>query len=296
MPNRSQAEFGEIKARCAESRLVATRPSEILNPKTETDPAQPTLIKVTQEQFAKLIDKQVQLDLDFLDALAHLEAVRSVRDQNADKINDELKSRIEEEFKKSSKVAALIDQMHESEEFTKSKDQDAPLAVRAAREKLEKLRKDYEELWAIEFRGIRDRLTSEDRSPLSESRIRELEIAVERARRKKEGFAKQLESVQVIRNDVENHSFETGYVNNQLQSLMQWEDQVRKNLEQLRYEAANDPYRVTIIDGASAPNAAADPRAAKYMAAASYTVLFLVLGSFLALEIKAGRKASTMLE
>ena len=168
--------------------------------------------------------------------------------------------------------------------------------MRAAREKLEKLRKDYEELWAIEFRGIRDRLTSEDRSPLSESRIRELEIAVERARRKKEGFAKQLESVQVIRNDVENHSFETGYVNNQLQSLMQWEDQVRKNLEQLRYEAANDPYRVTIIDGASAPNAAADPRAAKYMAAASYTVLFLVLGSFLALEIKAGRKASTMLE
>ena len=110
--------------RCAESRFVATRPSEILNPKTETDPAQPTLIKVTQEQFAKLIDKQVQLDLDFLDALAHLEAVRSVRDQNADKINDELKSRIEEEFKKSSKVAALIDQMHESEEFTKSKDQD----------------------------------------------------------------------------------------------------------------------------------------------------------------------------
>ena len=106
----------------------------------------------------------------------------------------------------------------------------------AAREKLEKLRKDYEELWAIEFRCIRDGLTSEDRSPLSESRIRELEVAVERARRKKEGFAKQLESVQVIRNEVENHSFETGYVNNQLQSLMQWEDQVRKNLEQLRYE------------------------------------------------------------
>ena len=42
----------------------------MLNPKTETDPTQPTLNKVTQEQFAKLIDKQVQCDLDYLDALA----------------------------------------------------------------------------------------------------------------------------------------------------------------------------------------------------------------------------------
>jgi hypothetical protein len=134
------------------------------------------------------------------------------------------------------------------------------------------------------------RFADEDRGLLSESRIRELEVAVERARRKKEGFAKQLESIQVIRNEVENHSFETGYVNYQLQSLMQWEDQVRKNLEQLKYDSIHDLYRVTIVEEASASKTPASSRALEYMAAAPWAVLFLLVGSFLAQEIKAGKK------
>jgi hypothetical protein len=248
------------------------------------------LYKVTRDHFDKLIDRQVQCDLDYLDAVAYLDAVRTVRDQNAATTNDELKSRIEEEFKKSPKVTALIDQMRESEEITKSNEQDPPLAVRAGREKLEKLRKDYEELWASEFSVLTKRFADEDRGLLSESRIRELEVAVERARRKKEGFAKQLESIQVIRNEVENHSFETGYVNYQLQSLMQWEDQVRKNLEQLKYDSIHDQYRVTIVEEASASKTPASSRALKYMAAAPWAVLFLLVGSFLAQEIIAGKK------
>ena len=262
----------------------ATRPTEMLNPKTETDPAQPTLIKVTQEQFTKLIDKQFELDLAFLDALAHLDAVRSVQ----------LKSRIEQEFKKSHKVAALIDQIEALQKLVNSADEAPSPAVIAAGEKLEKLTKVYEELWASEFSVLHRWFADEDRGLLSESTTRELEVAVERARRKKEGFAKQLGSIQIIRNEVENHSFETAYVNYQLQSLMQWEDQVRKNLEQLRYELIHDVYRVNVVEEASASKTPASSRALKYMAAAPYAVLFFLVGSFLMYEIKAGRKTSEM--
>ncbi len=44
------------------------RPREMLNQKTATDPKQPTLNKVTPDQFTKLIDLQVQCDLDYLEA------------------------------------------------------------------------------------------------------------------------------------------------------------------------------------------------------------------------------------
>ena len=68
-------------------------PREMLNQKTATDPTQPTLNKVTPEQFTKLIDLQVQCDLDYLEALAQLEAARAVRERNFDKIHQEMEAR-----------------------------------------------------------------------------------------------------------------------------------------------------------------------------------------------------------
>jgi hypothetical protein len=274
-------------------KAAMTNPGQMLNSKTETDPTQPTLNRVTEEQFSKLIDKQFQCDLDYVDALAHLEAVRTVRERNEDKINHELGNRVAEEFKKNSKVAALQDQIHESLELTKSKDQVPPPSVSAAREKLERLTKEYEELWAAEFPELRKRLANEDQGQLSESRIRELQVAVERARRKKEGFARQFAKIQVIHDDVDNHSFETAYVNYQLESLMHWEDQVRKNLEQLKYESRQQRYRVRVLDEASASSTPASNKTLKFMAIAPWAVLFLLLGLFLTHEIKAGRKLAT---
>jgi hypothetical protein len=165
--------------------------------------------------------------------------------------------------------------------------------VLAAQEKLGKLSKDYEQLWASEYLGIRKQLADEDQGPLSEARIRELEVAVEKARRKKERFAKQLEQVEVVRADVDDRSPDIAYLNHQLDSLMRWEDQVRKNLEQLKYEAIHEKYRVTIVEDASASKRPDSDRALKYMAATPWAVLFLLLGAFLAQEIRAGRKVET---
>ena len=97
-------------------RAAPINPRELLNPKTETDPTQPTLNKATEEQFAKLIDKQVECDLAYLDALSQLEAVRTVRERNLDRMDQERGAQALDEFKSDPKVAALVDQIDEAKE------------------------------------------------------------------------------------------------------------------------------------------------------------------------------------
>ena len=192
---------------------VATNPGEMLNPKAETDPTQPTLNKVTKQQFERLIEKQVQCDLDYLDAMSELEAVKGLRARDEDKISAELNSRVAEEFKENPNVVALLDQIHESEDLGKLNDHAPSPAMLAAREKLAKLTTDYNELWASEFPELRRRLVDADQGRLSEARIQELELAVEKARTKKVSFAQQLGKIQVIDVDPDVDISESKYVN-----------------------------------------------------------------------------------
>ena len=66
----------ELKSVAQKAAMPLLTPREMLNPKTETDPTQPTVKRLTSEQFARLVDKQVQCDVDYLDAISALEAVR----------------------------------------------------------------------------------------------------------------------------------------------------------------------------------------------------------------------------
>jgi hypothetical protein len=179
--------FGPLERLSGDSR-------NLINLQTQT---QPTLNKVTEEQFAKLIDKQVQCDLDYLDALAQLEAVKAVRERNEDK---------------------------------------------------------------------------------------------------KESFAKQIEQVELIRAEVDQKPFDFTHVNNQLENLMHRENQVRKNLEQLKYEAAHQRNRVRILEEASASRTPKSGMLMRYMAAVSCFVLLLLLGAFLAHNIMTYRRAATLLD
>jgi capsular polysaccharide biosynthesis protein len=264
-------------------------PRELLNPKTETDPTHPTLNKATEEQFSKLIDKQVQCDLDYLDAVSHLEATRTVRERHVDRINEELETRVAEEFKNDPSIAALVNQIEESKKLVESKEQAPPATVAAARAKHEQLSREYDAFWASRRKGIRKRLSDGDQGLLSEAKIRELEVAVEKARRKKEGFAQQFEKIKVIREPQNDTAFEVTYLNHQVTRLLTWEEQVKKNLEQLKWEASQDRYRVTLLDPASAPRIPTNNGRLKYMAAAPVAVFFLLLGLFLAQELMAGR-------
>jgi hypothetical protein len=263
-----------------------------LNPKTEADPTQPTLNKATEEQFAKLIDKQVECDLAYLDALSQLEAVRTVRERNLDRMDQERGAQALDEFKRDPKVAALVDQIDEAKRMGESKEQTPSPAVLAARERHKNLSSEFDTLWTRRGPDIRRRLAEADHVPLSEARIRELEVAVEKARRKKEGFAQRFEKVEVIREITVDATYESNYLTHQLESLQIWEDQVKANLERLKFEASQDKYRVALIDSATASRTPTNNKRLSYMAAAPVVILFALLGLFLAQEIAAGRKAA----
>jgi capsular polysaccharide biosynthesis protein len=274
--------------------VAVLSPREMLNPKTETDPTQPTLNRATEAQFSKLIDRQVQLDLDYIDALAQLDAVGTVRQRHLADLNEELNSRILAEFTKDAKVASLMGQIDEARKLGQSQDQPPSPVALAAREKLDRLSKEYQALWADRQPEIRRRLVDENRGLLSDAKIRESEVAVEKARKKKEAFAEQFEKIHVI-TDKEGgtDTFEADYLNRQINSLMNWEEQVKKNLAQLNFEANQDEYRVVLVDAASAPKIPTNNRRLKYMAAAPVVVFLLLLGLFLVHEIKAGRNTTT---
>ena len=116
----------------------------------------------------------------------------------------------------------------------------------------EKLVKELEAHRVATSPKIRRRLAAGDQGPLSDSKIRELEVAVEKAGRKREAFAHQLKTIQVEAVETNDDTFEGEYLNHQIESLMVLEDQVKKNLEQLKFEASQDRYRVECIDPASA--------------------------------------------
>jgi hypothetical protein len=280
----SQLSMLKELARKGKPRVV--RPGEMLNPRTETDPALPTFRTVAPAHLAKMVDKQIECDLEYLEALSHLEATRSVRERNLDRLREELETRADDEFEKGPKVAALIERIDLAQKtLDESKDQ---AAVVAAREKHEKLVKEQQALRAGTILKIRKRLTEADRGPLSEATIRELEVAVETARRKKDGFAHQLEKLQVQDVAANDDAFEIQYLNHQIATLMSREDQVKKNLEQLRFEANQDQYRVVLVDPASAPKSPSSDSRRNFMASAPILSFLVIVCLFLFLEIVAG--------
>ena len=159
----------------------------------------------------------------------------------------------------------------------------------AAREKRDRLMKELESLRVESSPKIRKRLADADRGSLSESKIRELEVAVEKARRKKEAFAQQFTKIKVEGLATADDTFETTYFYHQIESRRQLEDQLKKNLAQLKFEANQDRYRVALIDPAAAPKAPSSNLRLKYMAAAPMVVFCLLLGLFLVKELAAGQ-------
>ena len=99
---------------------------------------------------------------------------------------------------------------------------------------------------------------------------------------------KVMEVEQKVTND---DTFEASFLSHQIQSLQSWEEMVKRNLEQLKFEASQDKYRVVLVDSAAASKSPSNNKRLKYMAAAPVGVMFMMLGLFLLLEIKAERVA-----
>ena len=121
--------------------------------------------------------------------------------------------------------------------------------------------------------------------------IQELEQKVEALKQKKTKLSELFKAIQVEQKATNDDTFEAGYLAHQVQSLLNWQEVVKKNLEQLKFEASQDKYRVVLVDPASAPKEPSTKKGLKYMAAAPVGVMFMMLGLFLLLEARAERVA-----
>ena len=179
---------------------------------------QPAFSSVTEEQFIKLADIIIQCELEYFDALAELEAVKSVRERSKD-------------------VIAEADQ------------------------------------------GV-----------LSKEKLREREVAVEKARRKKIAQVQYLEQLKVVTKVQNDDTLNAMLLNQELSTLISRKELVTKNLAQLQFEANEENFRVVLLDPAAVPKIPVNNKRLKYMAAAPVAVFFIMLGLFLRLEIKAGHR------
>jgi hypothetical protein len=270
-----------------------------LRPDARTGPEskafQPLFAAVTEEQFAQLSNEALRSDLDYLDALKRLEAISRVRERNRAQLDAQLDARITAEFQKDAKVIALTTELATAEkQIQQSKDSARTVgdpALRAVLKNCEKLRLELEDLRKSEYDRIRQRLAATDHGALSDATIHELEVAVEKARSKRYALADYLAQIAVRRagsNLADNFNFKL--IDHEIESLFSKMDRVTKNLEQLNFEAAQENFRVMLLDAAAVPKTPTNNHRARYMPLASMGILIGLLAFMLAQEVKLGRK------
>ena len=107
-----------------------------------------------------------------------------------------------------------------------------------AQMQFDKLRHEYADLWTSKYPEILERLATADAPSLAA--IQELEQKVETLKKKKARLTDVFRVMKVEQKETNDDAFETTFLSHQVQSLQTWEDQLKKNLEQLKFEASRE--------------------------------------------------------
>ena len=284
---------------------IVVKPEERLNSSNaDASAVQPVFKTMSEAHVQKMMDEIDHNELELIEATAMLdvrrEAYKAKHEENrqSSQANDgELQARIREEFKKDPDVLALKQEFDDVREHldrikrTVRRPDDASRV--AAQTQFEKLQKEYKDLWNLKYEELLERLTGTGSAGNAQLLlvIQELEQKVDSLKQKKVKLAELFKAIQVDQKTTNDDTFEAAYLTHQVQSLLNWEEIVKRNLEQLKFEASQDKYRVVLVDPAAAPREPSNNKRLKYMAAAPVGVMFMMLGLFLLLEIKAERVA-----
>jgi capsular exopolysaccharide synthesis family protein len=269
--------------------------------KNDSDTTQPTFSTVTEEHVQRLVDQIVKTDLELIEAQATLDARQSAslasQEENAQQSQPasdaNLEDHIAEEFRKDPAVVAVIGQIAETQDEldrvkAKVRKGNDP-ALRAAQKQIMRLTEQYDDLWASKYDEIKKRLIVPVIAAQSPAAITELRIRVATLKKKQEEQKKIFEQLKIEKKAVNTDTFEASFLNYHVSSLLASQAKVKGHLQQLEFEASQETHRVVLVDAARAPNTATNSKLVKYMAAAPVSILFLVLGLFLLLEIRAER-------
>jgi serine/threonine protein kinase len=269
---------GELKDLVRKGR-VKFNPTEKLNIKNEGDATQPTFKSPPEDHLQRLITETYQTELELFDANALLEAKldanrasQGANEQRGGESDRDLLARIQTEFRNDPEVAGLVDEIenirdHIDQNKRVERNTNDP-SRQAAVNHLQKLSERYDLLWRHKYEEIRQRLRVASGTVLSPASIEELKLKIRLLNARLDRQTTLLKEMEFKQKGSNEDTFEYTYLNYELNNLLHWEEQVRKNLEQLKYEAAHEKYRVSGSEADSAAKVPSSSKALRDMAAA----------------------------
>ncbi len=126
----------------------------------------------------------------------------------------------------------------------------------------------------------------------SDEKLRELESAVEEAKRKKIGHSQYAAHLEVSSNHDLSDQLRASILNQELAYYKRLQESVKLKLAQLEFEIGQEAYRIAVQDKAYVPKVPVNNNRLKYMAVTPVGVLFIVFGLFLLQEIVSSRASA----
>ena len=293
----------KLKALVIDGKAAVIKPAERLNVNNNGDVAQPTFNKVSEDHVQSMMAGMVRTDLAIIEAQSMLDVKRDrykarqeESQQPRQQVDAQQLARIEEVFRKDADVLALKQEIEDTREHLDRvklnvRQASDPARV-AAQKRFDKLQEEYAELWESKYPEILGRLTG---GPIADTQslasIQELEQKIESMKKVKDKQTELFKAMEIDQKATNSDTFEAVYLNYQLNSLLHREELVENHRAQLMFEDSREHFRVIPIDAASAPKSPSNDKRLKYMAAAPVGVMFVMLGLFLLIEIKAERVA-----
>ncbi len=160
---------------------------------------------------------------------------------------------------------------------------------------MRELREEWATAWEQKSEKIERMLLADDdrrmQPELWKNKIVDIKVEIEKLKEQKVTLGERLENLKVDTKAQNNGTLAAGMVNQELSSLLKMQEIINQKLEQLNFETKQDVYRISQHDRAGVPKVASNNKRLKYMAAAPVGILFLLLGVFLLVEVKAERVA-----
>jgi capsular exopolysaccharide synthesis family protein len=289
---------------------VPVMPQLIAQPSGKADDGVPRLSipSISQAQYASVTQELINTDVKLIDQKAARDTAKELldaarkraaegREQGQPAEEEQLEARIKAEFLKDADVLALTDEIHEAKVALERarrgpRQADDPSIVAAEREYKARLR-DWDALWRQKKDEIADRLRGgEEPAPEAmEEQVALIEAEIDRTTKKRDSLKEMISKLEVKETTHNTESLQASLLNQDLMYLKKLQETINEKLAQVNFEIGQEQYKIKVRDKAEPPKAPSNNKRLKYMAVAPVGVLFLMLGVFLLIEVRAERVA-----
>jgi polysaccharide biosynthesis transport protein len=264
---------------------------------------------ITQAQYQSVAQQLIDTDMKLIDATAARDTARALveaarkraaegREQEQPPQEAQLEARIKEEFLKDQDVRALTDSIHEAKDALeqarrKARQPDDPSIVAADGAYKARLR-EWDELWRQKRDEIADRLQvgGEDQKPEAlEERVALLDAEIDRTTKKRDSLKAMIKDLKIEGTTQNTEQLQASLLNQDLTYRKKLQDTINQKLAEVDFEIGQEQYKIKVRDKADVPKVPSNNKRLKYMAVAPVGVLFLMLGLFLLIEVRAERIA-----